>query len=57
LQAAIYALAELLETDEGDTRRIRAATDALNAASSEFATRRMDASIKRALAGRSLEAI
>ena len=54
---AIYALAELLETDEGDTRKIRAATDALNAASGDFAARRMDASIKRALAGRSLETL
>ena len=57
LQKAIFALAELLETDEGDTRKIRAATDALNAASADFAGRRMDASIKRALAGRSLETI
>ena len=47
----------LLETDEGDTRKIRAATDALNAASGDFAARRMDASIKRALAGRSLETL
>ncbi len=57
LQTAIYALAELLETDEGDTRKIRAATDALNLASADFAARRMDASIKRALAGRSLETL
>ncbi len=57
LQKAIYALAELLETDEGDTRKIRAATDALNLASADFAARRMDASIKRALAGRSLETL
>jgi molecular chaperone HscA len=57
VQKAIYALAELLETDEGDTRKIRAATDALNAASGDFAGRRMDASIKRALAGRSLETL
>lgn len=57
LQKAIFALAELLETDEGDTRKIRAATDALNAASADFAGRRMDASIKRALAGRSLETL
>ncbi len=57
LQKAIFALAELLETDEGDTRKIRAATDALNAASADFAARRMDASIKRALAGRSLETL
>ncbi|NML25972.1 Fe-S protein assembly chaperone HscA [Zoogloea dura] len=57
LQKAIFALAELLETDEGDTRKIRAATDALNTASGDFAARRMDASIKRALAGRSLETI
>ncbi len=57
VQKAIFALAELLETDEGDTRKIRAATDALNAASADFAGRRMDASIKRALAGRSLETL
>ncbi len=57
LQKAIYSLAELLETDEGDTRKIRAATDALNLASADFAARRMDASIKRALAGRSLETL
>ena len=57
VQTALYTLAELLETDEGDTRKIRAATDALNTVSGDFAARRMDASIKRALAGRSLETL
>ncbi|NTV10729.1 MAG: Fe-S protein assembly chaperone HscA, partial [Zoogloea sp.] len=54
---ALYGLAELLETEEGDIKAIRKSSDALNAATAEFAARRMDASIRRALSGRTLESI
>ena len=37
-----------------DHRKIKQAADALNKATDEFAARRMDASIKRALAGRKI---
>jgi len=37
------------------TRAIKAASDALNRATEEFAARRMNASVRRALAGRSVE--
>jgi molecular chaperone HscA len=38
-------------------RAIKAASDALNRATEEFAARRMDASVQRALAGRSVESL
>jgi molecular chaperone HscA len=40
-----------------DRSAIRQATDALSTATDDFAARRMDASIRSALAGRSIESI
>jgi len=45
-------LQTLLQTT--DQRAIKQAADALNRATEEFAARRMDAGIKRALAGRKI---
>jgi molecular chaperone HscA len=47
---------EKLETElpGADPRAIKAASDALNRATEEFAARRMNASVRRALAGRSI---
>ena len=57
----IYAVADIIETgsgapDEG-LQALKAATDALNQATQEFAARRMDASVRRAFAGRYLDQI
>ncbi|MEN3111918.1 Fe-S protein assembly chaperone HscA [Uliginosibacterium paludis] len=54
VQQAVYGLADVLE-QEGDTAAIKRATDALNTASTAFAERRMDASIRAALSGTRLE--
>lgn len=52
----IYALADIIETGgEDSVGTLKAACDALNRATQEFAARRMDASVKRALAGHRLE--
>jgi molecular chaperone HscA len=40
-----------------DHRAIRQATDALNRATEEFAARRMDAGVKRALAGKRIASL
>ncbi|NOX77228.1 MAG: Fe-S protein assembly chaperone HscA [Gammaproteobacteria bacterium] len=53
LDAAVVALREAEVGD--DARHIKTAIQALNAASTEFAARRMDASIKGAMAGRKVE--
>ncbi|NSL54876.1 Fe-S protein assembly chaperone HscA [Uliginosibacterium aquaticum] len=50
VQQALYALAEALES-ENDTAALKRVTEGLNAASTTFAERRMDASIRSALAG------
>ena len=50
----IYALADLIEADdatEEHVKLLKTATQALNDATREFANRRMDASVQRALAG------
>jgi molecular chaperone HscA len=52
IQAAIASLEKLLRGT--DHRPIRKAVEALNHATEEFAARRMDAGIKRALAGRKI---
>ena len=52
IQAAIENLEERLKGK--DHRAIKQATDALNRATEEFAARRMDAGIKRALAGKKI---
>ena len=54
-EAIEKAIAELEKRLAGsDHRAIKQATDALNRATDEFAARRMDAGIKRALAGRQI---
>ncbi|WP_018412935.1 Fe-S protein assembly chaperone HscA [Methyloversatilis thermotolerans] len=50
VQAAVHALAEALQTEQ-DVQKIKLLTEALNAATANFAALRMDAGIKRALAG------
>ena len=52
IQAAIVALVGRLQG--ADHRAIKQASDALNRATEEFAARRMDAGIKRALAGKKI---
>jgi molecular chaperone HscA len=58
-RAAIDALIVQLETDLAgyDARAIKRATEALNQGTTEFAARRMDLSVKRALTGHKLEDI
>ena len=52
----LYALANVIETGGPDSiAALRAATEALNLATQDFAARRMNASVQRALAGRRLE--
>ena len=55
----LQALAALLESSAldhpGDAITLRAAAETLNAATREFAARRMDASVQRALTGRRLD--
>jgi molecular chaperone HscA len=57
----IYALADIIETGseaaDGGLQALKAATDALNQATQEFAARRMDASVQRAFAGQHLDRI
>jgi molecular chaperone HscA len=52
IEAAIEALEKVLPAS--DHRRIKQASDALNRATDEFAERRMDQGIKRALAGKKI---
>jgi molecular chaperone HscA len=52
IEDAIARLEKLLPGP--DHRAIKQATDALNRATGEFAARRMDAGIRRALAGRQI---
>jgi molecular chaperone HscA len=52
------AMATLRETIAGDNHRaIKMAADALNRATSDFAARRMDMSVRQALSGQRLEEI
>jgi len=53
VQKAMHALAEALENGS-DTASLKKVTEALNTASTSFAERRMDASIRRALSGTKL---
>lgn len=54
----IYELAEILIMgDKNSLESLREATDALNSATSIFAARRMDTSIRKALSGRQVESI
>ena len=55
LAQAMYALAEMIETGDTDSLKpLRQASEALNHATQDFAARRMDASIQRALTGHKL---
>ena len=56
IQDAMNLVAERLETEAG-TDAVKTACQALNAATTSFAARRMDASIRKALSGRVLESI
>jgi molecular chaperone HscA len=59
----IYALADIIETGndstdgatDGAVRALKLATAALNAATQDFAARRMDASVQRAFAGQRVD--
>jgi molecular chaperone HscA len=56
IRAAVFALGELLETGTQESRQLlKQATDRLNRATTEFAARRMDAGVQRALAGHKIE--
>jgi molecular chaperone HscA len=55
IDAAVHALAHVVAGD--DTAAIRAAVEALARATDEFAARRMNRGIQRALAGRSIESL
>jgi len=55
IDAAIAAISEALVGD--DAAKLRAATDALNHATAPFAGRRMDRDVKRALAGKQIDAL
>ena len=55
----VYALADIIETGgdapDGGTTALKTATDALNAASAQFAARRLDASVRRAFSGQRVD--
>ena len=55
----IYALADIIETGDdataGTVRALKLATAALNAATQDFAARRMDASVQRAFTGQRVD--
>jgi len=54
----LYAVADILESgDQSSFGELQAATDTLNEATRDFAARRMNASVQRALAGRRLDEI
>ena len=57
----LYAVADIIETGvdtaDGGLQALKMATDALNQATQEFASRRMDASVQRAFAGRHFDQI
>lgn len=58
VERSMYALADIIETGGGDSlESLKRSTDALNRVTEPFAVRRMDSSIKRALAGHRLEEI
>ncbi len=56
IRQAMFRVADLLET-EAAVDALRAATEALSTATGEFAARRMNASIRQALAGRALDSL
>jgi molecular chaperone HscA len=56
VRAVMFRLAEALET-EADVQALRAASAELSSVTGEFAARRMNASIRQALAGRTVESL
>jgi molecular chaperone HscA len=56
IRQAMFSLADALET-EGPVEQVRAANAALGAATDSFAAQRMNASISKALAGRSMDSL
>jgi len=56
VRRAMNGVADALETEAG-TSVVKAACEALNVATTEFAGRRMNASVQRALSGRALETL
>jgi molecular chaperone HscA len=56
IQQAMFQLADRLET-EAAVQTVLDATQALSAATAEFAARRMNASIQQVLAGRSMDSL
>jgi len=58
IEAAMHALGDVLETGDDDSlKRLKAAASTLNQATIEFAARRMNASVQRALTGHKLDEI
>jgi molecular chaperone HscA len=55
IEEKIRALEQVLDTR--DSRAIKLASDALNRATEEFAARRMNAGVRRALAGKSIASL
>ena len=56
IEAAMHALGDILETGGDDSLKpLKAAASALNQATTEFAARRMNASVQRALTGHKLD--
>lgn len=56
IESRVQATAELLESPEGgEVNRLRAACEALNQATQEFAARRMNATIAHALQGKNIQ--
>ncbi|MDO8767332.1 MAG: Fe-S protein assembly chaperone HscA [Burkholderiaceae bacterium] len=56
IQQAMFRVADMLET-EASVEELRVATVALGSVTDEFAARRMNASISRALAGRTMDSL
>ncbi len=57
IKAKIDALQASIHAASGDAQAIRDATEALNTATEDFAAKRMDASVSRALAGKDLNSL
>ncbi len=56
IESAVVSLRQLSETGS-NSREVKAGIDALNQATTEFAARRMDQSIRRALAGQKVDEV
>jgi molecular chaperone HscA len=56
IRQTMFAVGDMLETD-GTVENLRAATAALSSATDEFAALRMNASVRLALAGRTMDSL